>query len=172
VKGISDVLSVCRGGAELPVAFFSRQLKDRERNYSVTELESLTVKAGVQHFEIYLHGKEFTVQTDHCALESLLSSRELNAKLTRWAMFVQQFSMKITCRPGIKNQNADGLSTDRLGQLNPPWPDVGSPEGEGAEASSTVQHAASIGSRTECGLHVLSDCNCIHCLVSSSVSDN
>jgi len=35
-KGISGVLSVCRNGAELPVAFFSRQLKDRERNYSAT----------------------------------------------------------------------------------------------------------------------------------------
>jgi len=68
------------------------------------------VKASVQHFEIYLHGKEFTVQTDHRALESLLTSRELNAKLTRWALFLQQFAMKITYRPGIKNQNADGLS--------------------------------------------------------------
>ena len=54
-KGISGVLSVCRNSTEQPVAFFSRQLKNREWNYSATELECLAVKASVQHFEIYLY---------------------------------------------------------------------------------------------------------------------
>ena len=64
-KGISGILSVFRNNSEIPVAFFSRQLKDRERNYSATELECLTVKDRTQHFEVYLHGRPFTVQTDH-----------------------------------------------------------------------------------------------------------
>jgi hypothetical protein len=80
-KRISGVLSVCRNGAELPVAFFSRQLKDRERNYCATELECLAVKVSFQHFEIYLHGKEFTVQTDHRALESLLTVSRAQCKV-------------------------------------------------------------------------------------------
>ena len=46
--------------------------------------------------------------------ESLLSSKELNAKLTRWALFLQQFSMKIVYCPGAKNENADGLSMDPI----------------------------------------------------------
>ena len=40
-KGISGILSVCRNGAELPVAFFSRQLRGAERNYAASELECL-----------------------------------------------------------------------------------------------------------------------------------
>ena len=50
------------------------------------------------------------METDHKALESLLSSRVLNRKLTRWALFLQEFAMTITYRSGKKNQNADGLT--------------------------------------------------------------
>ena len=109
-KGISGILiSVIRNETEHPVAFYSRQLQDRERAYAATELECLAVKESVQHFEVYLHGYHFTVQTDHKTLESLLKST-LNPKLTRWALYLQQFDMEIQYRPGIANQNADGLS--------------------------------------------------------------
>ena len=50
------------------------------------------------------------VQTDHKALESLLKSTQLNSKLARWALYLQQFSMEIKYRPGVFNQNSDGLS--------------------------------------------------------------
>ena len=100
-------------------------------------LECLAVKASVQHFGIYLHGKEFMIQTDHRALESLLTSRELNPKLTRWALFLQQFSMKITYRPGVKNQNTDGLS--RQAWTTSSSMDVGSSEGGGGGGGGGVR---------------------------------
>ena len=40
----------------------------------------------VRHFEVYLHGRTFRVETDHKALEPLLSSRVLNRKLMRCVM--------------------------------------------------------------------------------------
>ena len=67
-KGASGVLCVCRDGAELPVAFYSRQLKERESNYAATELEYLAVKDSVCHFEVFLHDKPFK------RLEGLLKS--------------------------------------------------------------------------------------------------
>ena len=107
-KGISGVLSVCRDGEELPVAFYSRQLQERERSYAATELECLVVRDAVKHFKVYLHGRPFVVQTDHHALESLLKSTNLNPKLTRWALYLHQFNMVIKKRHGI-HQNADRL---------------------------------------------------------------
>ena len=89
---------------------YSRQLRDAETRYSATELECLVVVEAVRHFEV-LHGRPFNVETDHRALESLLSSRVRNRKLTtRRALFLQEFPVTITCRSGKKNQNTDGLS--------------------------------------------------------------
>ena len=54
--GIGGCLSVMRDGVELPVAFYSRQLRDPETRYSVTEVECLAVVVSVRHFEVYLDG--------------------------------------------------------------------------------------------------------------------
>ncbi len=52
--GLGTVLNVHREGKELPVAFYSRQLKGVESRYSITELESLAILASIQHFLHYL----------------------------------------------------------------------------------------------------------------------
>ena len=104
------MLSVFRDSVELPVAFYSRQLRGAETRYSASELEFLAVVDSVRHFQVYLHSRSFLVQTDHKALESLLSSTKLIGKQTRWALFLQQFKITIKYRPWVSNQNADGLS--------------------------------------------------------------
>ncbi len=63
--GINGCLHVSRDGVELPVEFFSQQLRGAERNYSVSELEALAVVAAVYHFEVYLWGSDVTIVTDH-----------------------------------------------------------------------------------------------------------
>ena len=76
--GVSGVLSVFREGEELPVAFYSRQLKDRETRYSATEVEYLAAFEAIRYFEVYLMGWRFTLETDNKALEALLTSKILN----------------------------------------------------------------------------------------------
>ncbi len=49
--GIGACLHVRRGEEELPVAFFSRQLRGAERNYSVTDLEALAIVSAVVYFQ-------------------------------------------------------------------------------------------------------------------------
>ena len=51
----------------MPVAFYSRQLRSSEKNYSSTELECLAVVAAIKHFECYLAGRRFELETDHRA---------------------------------------------------------------------------------------------------------
>ena len=84
--GVGAYLHVRRKDQELPVAFFSRQLQGKEKNYSVTELESLAVVAAIKHLEFYLYGAPVTVFTDHRACVSLLTSPHLNRRLKHFCI--------------------------------------------------------------------------------------
>lgn len=99
-----------RQGKELPVAFYSRQLKPAETRYTVSEIECLAAVDAIRHFLIYLDGRSFTLETDHRALEYLLSARLTNKRLMRWALQLQGLNFVIRHRSGVKNANADGLS--------------------------------------------------------------
>ena len=98
-RGIGGVLCVSRNLCDMPVSFHSRQLRDRDKNYSASELEGLAVIEAIRHFEIYLFGSEFTVVTDHKAITHLFSSTVLNAKLWRWALYLLSHSG--TCLVGL-----------------------------------------------------------------------
>ena len=51
-KGIGSVLCVTRNDFDFPVAFHSRQLRERERCYAASELEGLAVVEAVRQFEV------------------------------------------------------------------------------------------------------------------------
>ena len=109
-RGISGILSVQREGLELPVRFCPRKLSPAETNYAATELEGLAVLAAITHFEIYLTGRNFVVETDHKALTFMDTAKHLNPQMTRWCLRLQHFSFTVRYRPGSHNQNADALS--------------------------------------------------------------
>lgn len=92
------------------MAFYSRQLHDAETRYSATEIECLAVGKAVRHFEVYLDGRHFRLQTDHRALEHLLTAKLQNWRLSRWALRLQDFSFSIQYWTGKVNGNTDGLS--------------------------------------------------------------
>ena len=96
--GLGAVLSVVRNGAELPVAFWSKKLLPRERNYSASELEGLAVVAAVHHFHPYLITHPFTLETDHRALVFLDSAQHRNGRLARWALKLQPHAFTILYR--------------------------------------------------------------------------
>ena len=108
--GIGAVLSVVRQDVELPVAYYSRKLKDREQRYSATELEGLAVVAAVQHFDVYVVARPFVIETDHRALVFLNTTRHSNGRLARWALALQPYSFSLRYRAGPQNLNADALS--------------------------------------------------------------
>jgi transposase InsO family protein len=108
--GISAVLVQQFDDGEHPIAYVSRQLNKAEKNYAATEWECLAVVWGIGQFESYLIGAPFTIVTDHSALVWLPSKRFDNARLTRWALKLQEFTYNIVHRPGKANANADALS--------------------------------------------------------------
>ncbi len=108
--GVGGCLHVVREGKELPVAFYSRQLRGPEKRYSMTELESLAIVESLRHFDHYTCGAPVRVVTDHRACVALTLSSHLNKRLMRMALKIQDYDVTIEYRPGRLNGNADGLS--------------------------------------------------------------
>ena len=84
---VSDASNVAIAGALLqndkPIMFFSRTLKDAEKNYSTTDKEGLAHVETLQRFRKFLHGKAFTAYTDHQPLVTMFklgSSTESNRR--------------------------------------------------------------------------------------------
>ena len=114
IQGLGAVLSQKQEDGKLhPVAYASRSLNQAERNYSVTELETLAVVWGITHFHSYVYGKSVTVLTDHSAVKSVLETSNPSGKHARWWTRVYGTgvgSVKIVYRAGRENASADALS--------------------------------------------------------------
>ena len=54
-----------------PVAYVSRALNSAEQNYSQIENETLAVVFGTEHFNQYVYGARFVVESDHEPLQSI-----------------------------------------------------------------------------------------------------
>ena len=63
-RGIGAVLSQQdEHGSDKPIAYFSKKLPDREIHYSTVEKECLAIVSVLKHFEAYLLGRAFQIQT-------------------------------------------------------------------------------------------------------------
>ena len=93
--------------------YASRALSPGERNYGITELETLAVVWAVTHLRAYLYGSHVTTYTDHSAVKSVLLDPHATGKHARWWSRVFNSGIKeieIVYRPGKENACADAPS--------------------------------------------------------------
>ncbi|NQZ62984.1 reverse transcriptase domain-containing protein [Crocosphaera sp.] len=109
-SGLGCVLLQMRDGSLRPCRFHSRKLFPRETRYAVIEREALAIVWGLQKLSRFLLGTEFVLQTDHAPLTCITGGRTQNARLTRWALILQQFSFRVEYIKGARNNVADYLS--------------------------------------------------------------
>ncbi|MCG8096943.1 MAG: DDE-type integrase/transposase/recombinase [Candidatus Thiodiazotropha endolucinida] len=109
--GIGAVLlQEFEGEGRLPIAYASKKLLPREKNYSVIEKECLAIIWGVEKFRKYLYGVEFLLETDHKPLSYMQTAKVLNPRIMRWAMKLQPYRFRIIAIRGQENLGADYLS--------------------------------------------------------------
>ena len=108
--GLGAVLLQEHEDGKFPVAYASRKLLQRERNYSVVEKECLAVVWGVQKFHTYLYGKKFLLETDHMPLVYLNKAKDSNGRIMRWALVLQAYRFTVVAIKGTENVGADYLS--------------------------------------------------------------
>ena len=69
IKGLSAILLQRQSDGKMhPMAYASCVLSPPEKNYGISELETLAVVWAVNHYHAYLYGHEVTVFTDYSGL--------------------------------------------------------------------------------------------------------
>ena len=99
-------------GSWKPLAFFSRQLRKPERNYSTFDRELLGVHLATKHFRYFLDGRSFTVFTDHKPLLAALnkSTDPASTHQARQLAAIAEATTSIRHVSGKDNVVADALS--------------------------------------------------------------
>ena len=95
-----------------PVTYFSAKLKSHQKTYSTIEKEALALLMALDKFAVYLDhaGPKIIVYSDHNPLKFINSMKNKNSRLTRWALALQPYNLKIRHIPGKENAVADFLS--------------------------------------------------------------
>jgi len=91
------------------VAYFSKSTNQAEKNYHSFELEMLAIVKSIERFHLYLYGINFTVVTDCNALVHAITKANINPRIARWTLALQNYCFKTTHRPGTKIQHVDAL---------------------------------------------------------------
>lgn len=92
------------------IAFGHKSLTDCEKRYCQTEKEALALVWAVEHFKIYLLGKDFELISDHKPLETIFGrTSKPCARIERWVLRLQAFRYKVVYKPG-KSNIADTIS--------------------------------------------------------------
>ena len=118
-QGLGAVLSQQQADGKLhPIAFTSRALAAAEKNYGITDLETLGVVWAISHFHYYLHGHCVTVYTDPSAVKAVLETASPSGRHAHWWTRVFSNGIKqvtILHRAGQDNEAADALSRNPTG---------------------------------------------------------
>ena len=108
--GLGAVLLQEEDDTKHHIAFASRKLLDREKNYACIERECLAVVWGIQKFQNYLYGRHFILEVDHQPLQYLGKTQYQNGRLMRWALALQPYHFTVHAIKGSENVGADFLS--------------------------------------------------------------
>ena len=108
--GIGAILLQEEEQVKHPVAFASKKLLPRERNYSTIEREALAIVWGIQKFQNYLLGTHFFLETDHHPLQYLDKAKYQNSRIMRWTLLLQPYRFTVRAIKGSENVGADFLS--------------------------------------------------------------
>jgi len=93
-----------------PVFFFSKRTTEVKSRYHSYELKTLAIVYALRRFRIYLQGIPFKIVTDCNALVMTLNKQNLNPRIARWALELQDFDYSTEHRPGKKMSHVDALS--------------------------------------------------------------
>ena len=113
-QGLGAVLiQVQTDGTRKPVCFISRTLTETEERYAVIEKEALAATWASERLSEYVQGLQYTIETDHKPLVTLLMSKELSKlppRILRFRLRLARFNPEVVHVSGKSQITADTLS--------------------------------------------------------------
>jgi hypothetical protein len=97
-------------GSEKPIAFASMKLTTTQSRWSTIEREAFAVIWALRKFRSWIFMSKIVIFSDHNPLTFLTEAAPKSAKLTRWALALQEFNVDFRYRAGRKHAAADFLS--------------------------------------------------------------
>ena len=89
-----------------PIAFESRKLNSAEQNYGIYDKESLALVHAVKTCRHYIDGRKCYVDTDHAALQYILTQGQIsNFRQARWMKILQLFDLELSYKLGKTNSS-------------------------------------------------------------------
>ena len=79
-------------------------------NYTVTKKGFLAVVHSLNKFRHYMTGYQTFIHTDHATIRYLMNKPDVNDRIIRWLLLLQQFDLTIVDKPSKENVVADFLS--------------------------------------------------------------
>jgi ribonuclease HI len=93
-----------------PIFFFSKRTIDTESRYHSSELEMLAIIYALRRFRVYLQDIKFKIVTDCDSLKKALNKKDINPKITRWTLELQNYDYTVEHRSGERMKHVDALS--------------------------------------------------------------
>lgn len=108
--GLAGMLMQIHDGKEKVVGYYSRTTSPTEQKYHSFELETLAIVQSIKRFRHYLVGINFKIYTDCAAVRNAMSKKDLNKRIGRWILDLQEYDFEIFHRPGNRMAHVDALS--------------------------------------------------------------
>lgn len=108
--GLGTVFSQTFDGEENPVIYISRKLSPAERRYAAMKREALAIKWAIEELHYYMASRHFILVMDYAPLQWMAKPKNTNASITRWFLWLQDFSFQVQHWAETQHGNADNLS--------------------------------------------------------------
>ena len=86
------------------VCYYSRKLKEHEKNYATHDLKLVAIVHALNMWRRYLMGIKFYLRADHYGPKYLFNQPTLNARQARWLEFLCEFDFEIKHIKGKENK--------------------------------------------------------------------
>lgn len=97
-------------GRERPISFASSKLSGAQLNWAAIEKEAYAIIWSLNKFKTWIFGASITIFADSNPLTYLTASAPKSAKLTRWALALQEFNITFKYTKGSEHVVPDYLS--------------------------------------------------------------